>query len=296
MKQVLVALLLLPMVFATADISTSETTLDVTESGIAITSAYQLRTEEPIGNLTLILTPESRSIDIRINGQQRACLIQAEFARCGSIEAGTHNISTSYYTSYPLGEVGTDTIIRYTDRLPYPAGEQHVSMRLPIGYIVPREKGKDESFYLSPTPQEVYSDGQQIILSWEQTGQEFPISAVMRKVITQPIAWIIATILSLLVAAGAVVYIVLRKPQTKVVKVKPKAKKKPKAVVPTLIDNEQQVVNYLKENGQVWQKQIQQATGFSKAKVSRVIRNLEARGVIEKTPYGNTNKISLKEQ
>jgi uncharacterized membrane protein len=65
-------------------------------------------------------------------------------------------------------------------------------------------------------------------------------------------------------------------------------------IVPTLIDKEQQVVDFLKQNGEVWQKQIQQATSFSKAKVSRILRNLEERGVVTKTIYGNTNKISLK--
>jgi uncharacterized membrane protein len=44
----------------------------------------------------------------------------------------------------------------------------------------------------------------------------------------------------------------------------------------------------------LWQKQIQNSTGFSKAKVSRLVRNLESRGLVKKIPFGNTNKIRLR--
>jgi uncharacterized membrane protein len=60
------------------------------------------------------------------------------------------------------------------------------------------------------------------------------------------------------------------------------------------MESEQKVVDFLRTKGEAWQKQIQLSTGFSKAKVSRVVRNLEARGVVSKTPYGNTNKVALK--
>jgi len=43
----------------------------------------------------------------------------------------------------------------------------------------------------------------------------------------------------------------------------------------------------------MWQKQLQLKTGFSKAKLSRVIRNLESRSLVKKIPFGNANKIRL---
>ncbi len=67
-------------------------------------------------------------------------------------------------------------------------------------------------------------------------------------------------------------------------------------IIPQFIENEQKVVNLLSSapNNELWQKQILLETGFSKAKLSRVIRNLEQRGVLVKEIYGNTNKIALK--
>lgn len=291
MKQVwVVALLLVPMVFASNVINSSETRIEL-EGSTARVKSNVLLVSDSIGNLTLILSPNPRDVEIIINGGETSCLIQAEFARCGSLPAGAYNVNISYETDYPIAAVGENTLFRYTDKLPYPANEQMISLTLPVGYIIPRERGKDESFYISPKPKEVYSDGQRIILSWEQKGQELPISVIARRVIGPPVGWIASTGVLVIIAAMGVAWFILSRRQKS-----PKAKtaRKKAVVVPTLIDKEQQVVDFLKQNGEVWQKQIQQATNFSKAKVSRILRNLEERGVITKTIYGNTNKISLK--
>ena len=276
----------MPIVMA-ANIETSETILTLEEHSASVENRMILTSKEDIGNLTLLLPPEFSNLKITIDGQEKDCLLQLEFARCGRLTNGTHTVNTSYETDYPIANVGDNTIIKYTDKLPYPAEKQMITIKLPVGYIIPREKGKDESFYITPKTKETYSDGQRIILYWEQKGQELPISIIARQVIGGLSAlWVIAIISAVLIA-GATSWFVVRRKKT------PKPAKK-KTIIPTLIDNEQKIVNFLKENGEVWQKQIHQATTFSKAKVSRILRNLEERGVITKTIYGNTNKIALK--
>ena len=63
-----------------------------------------------------------------------------------------------------------------------------------------------------------------------------------------------------------------------------------------LLDSEKRVIEELKkaDRNELWQKQLQLKMDFSKAKLSRVIRNLESRELIRKIPMGNTNKICLK--
>lgn len=296
MKQLAVLLLLLPIVFANT-IDTSQTDVLIERDLAHITNTFTL-SSQGIANLTLLVTPDAYDFSATIDGNRTPCLLQSEYARCGSVANGTHQVQYTYRTAYPFAKVADNTIIRYTDRLPYRAKKQQVTLKLPTGYIVPQEQGKEDDFYISPKPDAVYSDGQRIIISWEQEGQELPISAVTRQIgSTVPWFWMLgAALVSAAITAGAILY-TRRKP---VKQERPKPKKKTvkvveQPVVPQLIDNEQRVVEFLKQNGEVWQKQIQQATGFSKAKVSRVVRNLEARGVIRKTPYGNTNKIALKE-
>ncbi len=278
----------MPIVLA-ANIETSETIITLEKSTASIENHMILTSKEDIGNLTLIMPPEFEDLKILIDGEKINCLLQLEFARCGTVTNGTHTLNTSYKTHYPIASVGDNTIIKYTDKLPYPAEKQMITIKLPVGYIIPREKGKDESFYITPKTKETYSDGQRIILYWEQKGQELPISIIARQVIGGLPAWWVPAILAALLIAGTTTWFVVHKTKAKT----PKPTKK-KTIIPTLIDNEQKIVNFLKENGEVWQKQIQQATSFSKAKVSRILRNLEERGVITKTIYGNTNKIALK--
>ena len=49
------------------------------------------------------------------------------------------------------------------------------------------------------------------------------------------------------------------------------------------------------KGGEVLQKDLYLETGYSKAKISRTLQELEARNVIEKRQYGNTKKIVLTE-
>lgn len=43
----------------------------------------------------------------------------------------------------------------------------------------------------------------------------------------------------------------------------------------------------------LWQNELVQKSGLSKVKVSRKLRNLEQKGVVQKIPHGNTNRIRL---
>jgi uncharacterized membrane protein len=72
--------------------------------------------------------------------------------------------------------------------------------------------------------------------------------------------------------------------------------KKEKKFDKHLLESERKIIKELKSSDKegLWQKEIQIKTGFSKAKLSRVIRNLESRGLIRKVPLGNTNKVTLR--
>ncbi len=63
-----------------------------------------------------------------------------------------------------------------------------------------------------------------------------------------------------------------------------------------LIDEEKKVMEAVLQSPEegVWQKQLETMTGLSKVRLSRKVRNLEQKGLIEKIPYGNANRIRLK--
>ena len=69
-----------------------------------------------------------------------------------------------------------------------------------------------------------------------------------------------------------------------------------KDIINTLENREKEIIKLLLENkNQLYQSKIQKDTGISKATLSRVIKRLENRNIIEVRPSGNTNLILLQE-
>ena len=99
--------------------------------------------------------------------------------------------------------------------------------------------------------------------------------------------------LLLIVVLGVVYFKVKRK---KIVKKKPEVSKKEKIDYTYLLDEEKKIIEMLKKSkrNEMWQNNMMREGSFSKAKTSRLIRNLESRGLVKKIPFGNTNKIVLK--
>ena len=179
----------------------------------------------------------------------------------------------------------------FTADLSLPAETKNLTVRL----ILPESSTLEKAF---PEPI-LTSDGRHIILSWNIKNAEasLPIFVVYNEqggifgsieIISGlfGIAFIIAIILFLLSLkkSGKI---------KDILKTKKKAKLKGRKEL-HLLESEASIVNFLKQSrGSAWQKQIQLKTGFSKAKLSRVIRDLEARKLVKKIPLGNTNKIRL---
>jgi len=120
-------------------------------------------------------------------------------------------------------------------------------------------------------------------------GKPFAIFLNLDKKTNYVWIWII-----LLVIVFGVVYFKVKKRKI-VVKHVAKSKKE-KIDYTYLLDEERKIIEMLKKSkrNEMWQNAIQKQGEFSKAKTSRLIRNLESRGLVKKIPFGNTNKIVLK--
>jgi len=162
----------------------------------------------------------------------------------------------------------------------------------------------DEGFVFReayPAPDKIESDGQRIIMRWEfknlQKSESMPIFVISESVKASSLWWVII----ILVLISLIIWLWLRKQKKTIVKVKAKVKEKrgkakAEKVEEFLLENEKKVVQELEKEPrkELWQKQIQLRTGLSKVKLSRILKNLEARGLIKKINFGKTNKISLK--
>jgi len=158
--------------------------------------------------------------------------------------------------------------------------------KLNVRLILPESATLDKSY----PEASLTSDGKHIILNWNsQNVKDFPVFVTYSEKSEQ---WLWYALIVLIAVAAFSIILTIRKRKIKKVKTK---KQKPEKKELHLLESESAVIKTLKQaKGELWQKQIQLKTGFSKAKLSRVIRDLEARGLVKRIPMGNTNKIRLK--
>lgn len=131
------------------------------------------------------------------------------------------------------------------------------------------------------------SDGRRIFVQWSLDrpvlGRTIDISIIYENILDA------ANITSILIIAIIVivflaVIIILRKREIK-------------DVLPVLTENERKVMEILiKEKKEVDQKRIVKELDYSKSKVSRIVQNLQTRGLMEIRRKGRTNMLSLKMQ
>jgi len=162
---------------------------------------------------------------------------------------------------------------------------------LPAGAIL--DKPGTESIF--PKDASISTDGQHItveLIQQAKQGEKLSYLVIYNEQNKNSYVWTIAIIIA--IALALTIFLLIKKKVK--IKAKPKPIKRAKRAKPELhlLESEKAAINALrKAKGELWQKQIQLTTGFSKAKLSRVIRDLEARRLIKKIPIGNTNKIKL---
>lgn len=133
-----------------------------------------------------------------------------------------------------------------------------------------------------PSPKSVSSDGQGIILNWEfENLTETEVVLLLLKPEKNPAEfWVIGLIVFGLGILGIVIW--------------RRAKRKFPHDSDYLLDTEKRVLEIITKHNPIWQGQLQRESGLTKSRLSRLLRNLEERGLIEKIPLGNANKIKLK--
>jgi uncharacterized membrane protein len=132
------------------------------------------------------------------------------------------------------------------------------------------------------------SDGRRIYVEWlmstPKLGETFDVSLIYEQLrnIDQPVVQA-AIIIIILVAAAVIIFLFKYR------------KRDIKEMLPVLTDGERKVVEILiREKKPVDQRMVVKETDFSKPKVSRIIHDLEKRGVIEKIHKGRKNILTLK--
>jgi uncharacterized membrane protein len=144
---------------------------------------------------------------------------------------------------------------------------------------------------VSPSGAEKKIEGKKIIISWsfsnKNPGDVIPIRLYYESLFPETLIerfdyrWLIPPIFILIVGL-----IVIYK----------KLPKRTELVLSVLNEGERMIVDIIRKEGKerVDQRKIVSSSGFSKAKVSRIIQGLQARGVVDVERTGRKNKVNLK--
>lgn len=132
-------------------------------------------------------------------------------------------------------------------------------------------------------PVKISTDGRKIFLEWSQElniDEDFTAFAQYETKDTR-VDYMIAVFIIIISAAFVIGY-------------KSKTFKREKFIDKSVSADEKIILNILKKEKEVMQEDIRKKTDWSKTKISKVIRNLEMKELIEKKPYRKTNKLKLK--
>lgn len=172
-------------------------------------------------------------------------------------------------------------------------------VKLPPGY------GLAENVISMSPEGEATSDGRRVILHWElhepipKEFRNFRVIVLYEPLIKavkppKSLPWklgFIAVVGVLLTALLAIGY----KKREEILEIISK-KKRLEEKIEILKEDEQKIMRLIIENNGIDQRDIVRITGFSKAKVSKILSELEKRGAIVKKQYGRRNKIYLAEK
>jgi uncharacterized membrane protein len=184
--------------------------------------------------------------------------------------------TTGYITAYP--EVREFSMVLHP-----PPNTRSLTFRLtlPEGAVLP--KPLRESLTTSdvvPLPDDVSSDGRSTTFEWRRAGGgDFSVYVKYALPEAGSRFWrgLLATALVLL----ALSYGLYR------------WRRKGGGEIEYLREDERLVVGKIMENEGIDQREVQEKTGFSKAKVSNIVSELENRGIVRKEKVGRRNKLYL---
>lgn len=162
---------------------------------------------------------------------------------------------------------------------------------LPEGYVLSAEG-------MVPESKDILSDGRSVILIWEITE---PIPAELKgdfKVVVfyERLGWYpnIYQVTALLFVILGVAFYAYRRKKTRIEEAE--KEKEVYSKIDILKEDEQSILRLIIENNGIDQREVIRLTGFSKAKVSKILAELEKRGAIRKEQHGRRNKVFLTEK
>ncbi len=201
---------------------------------------------------------------------------------------GEVTIITSFEAKGLTERHGNITLFSFDIPLLWDTDRISMKVKLPNGVFIAEED--QVPLPISPSGEKKGIEGRRITTSWvfrnKESGDLIPIRIYYEGLPITPIENLIYRWLSVFILVFIVVIFFVYRSMSK----------KSELILSVLNEAERIVINIIKKQGKdkVDQRKIVAQSGFSKAKVSRIIQSLEGRGVVSVEKTGRKNRISLR--
>jgi len=282
-----VALILLSNLVAGFDTYQSEIFVDIDKSKHNVVITFS---EKP-SNFEMPLFFKIESFESRANFEGSKCSIREE-AWGSNIVCGFENTTAnfgilgfSFNTKTEIKKANNSYLFEASDRTPFNVSKITLKILLKEGYVLSNETFQP----FSPEYGKEGSDGRRIFIFWEKFNVEkgdgilahVTFESLDIKPLNQDLTPFFILFGFIIVLMSGVFFY-----RTKTSGIK--------SAINILKDDERKVIQILEEfGGKAKQKQIQEKGDFSKATLSRLIKNLEERGLIKTERLGRNNRIYL---
>lgn len=209
----------------------------------------------------------------------------------GGITQDKNTLTLKFRTESGITKSGIKYRLSMNYGIPFPVKRVFSIIQLPKNGIL-SEAATNESYY--PGSGETTTDGKHIMVYWNlenitQGDLQFMVSYTLPGI--EIFSDYLVLILGLIIAAMVAVAVYIRKMPSS-----SKAEEKMAVITSVLNKDEKTIINLLKQHeGSVGQKVLVRESDFSKAKVSRLVKALKGRGIVDTEPIsGRENRVILR--
>jgi len=259
---------------------------NIVNNKVLVQGVFEL-SDTVTGILKLPVPSDAETIEVYLNGVKTESTIENSYI-IANLNENDH-IRLSYITREYIDK--SNFLLNMP--VEFDIESLEITLVLPEEAVL-RKPIKDTAGSIYPRPDKATTDGRSLIFVWEKQdlkkGDELSIFAMYKTKINYVPVIIVLVIFLALFAFGFI-----KKPKKYVKQTKTKKKEKEPKILEHLKEDEQQIVRLLKQReNQCEQGTLRVITGFSKAHLSRLLMELEARKIIYKEKKGKKNLIFLK--
>jgi len=277
-KVALLAIALLASAFFSAPAAAviSGYSIEAEISDSTVTYRTEMNFTKPVSNIIISIAGSPQNVQVNPSCRIDKALLQTNVI----CESSLSRIELSYTSTERISHKNNWLVWSDAFKLPEPADNMMIRVRLPAGAAL-KEPILDA---MEPKDSAITSDGRHILIAWEEKDvrNQFSGSIAYENLEIGSMLPMILAVIAIVAVVGFIAYrFYFSSP-----------KEGMKMILPILKKDEKSVLEGLVKHGSgVNQKIIVKESGYSKAKVSKVLKSLNERGLVRLERTGRSNRI-----